>query len=182
MATQMEQDPADRGSRVTARHLQLLVLAVFVACMFALWYVWDHDHQQYDLSIAAGQSTGEAYKLMKAIQTVTRRHHPEIKIKVFETRGSLQNVRLLDRGRVDLATARSDLVLGDRAQLVADLYSDVFQLLGRRGSGINRVADLKGKRIALPPERSAEHESFWFLAPDRGSHARQHRLRTEFHD
>lgn len=142
------------------------MLAVFAASVFALWYFW--ERQEYHLRVAAGQTSGQAYKLMKAVQTVTHRHHPEIRIQVFETRGSLQNARLLDRGRVDLATTRSDLVFGDRAELVADLYSDVFQLIIRSDAGISRVADLKGKRIALPPEKSAEYESFWFLADHYG--------------
>ncbi|MDA7946126.1 MAG: TAXI family TRAP transporter solute-binding subunit [Hyphomicrobiaceae bacterium] len=151
---------------MNTRILQILGVIVFAVSVFAMWYFW--DRQEYHLRVAAGQSSGQAFKLMKAAQSITNRHFPEIKIDVFETRGSLQNARLLDRGRVDLATARSDMVLGNRAQLVAELYSDVFQLVVRRTSHIAHVADLRGKRIALPPERSGAHESFWFLAQHYG--------------
>ena len=145
-----------------ARNFLSVMLALFAASLLVLWYVW--ERQEHSLTIAAGQSTGQAFQLVKAIQTVAHRHHPELKIEVFETRGSLQNARLLETGAVDLATTRSDLVFGNRAQLVAELYSDAFQLVVRRNSGIKRIADLIGRRIALPPEKSSAYESFWFVA------------------
>ncbi len=147
---------------MSTRNLLSIALVLFAVGIFALWYAW--ERQEYSLRVAAGQSSGQAYQLIKAIQTVSHRHLPELKIEVFETRGSLQNARLLESGSVDLATTRSDLVLGNRAQLVAELYSDAFQLVVRRDSGISRIKDLIGKRIALPPEKSSEYESFWFVA------------------
>lgn len=139
-----------------------IVLAALFVGVFVLWYAW--NQQEYNLKIAAGQSSGKAFQLVKAIQTVTHRHYPNIRIEVFETRGSLQNARLLERGAVDLATTRSDLVLGNHAQLIAELYPDLFHLVVRNDSGIQSIADLVGKRIALPPEKSAGYESFWFVA------------------
>ena len=147
---------------MSTRNLVFILSVLFAVGIFALWYTW--ERQEYSLKIAAGQSSGQAFQLIKAIQTVSHRHHPEIKIEVFETRGSLQNARLLESGAVDLATTRSDLVLGNRAQLVAELYSDAFQLLIRRSSDISGIKDLIGKRIALPSENSAAYQSFWFVA------------------
>lgn len=147
---------------MSVRNLLSIVLVLFAVGIFALWHTW--EYQEYRLRIAAGPSNGQAYQLIKAIQTVSHRHLPELKIEVFETRGSLQNARLLESGSVDLATTRSDLVLGNRAQLVAELYSDAFQLVVRRDSGVSSIKDLISKRIALPPEKSGEYESFWFIA------------------
>ena len=139
-----------------------LVLIVLAGGFLALWYLG--DRREYMLSIAAGQKSEQAFRMVKAIQLVTHRHYPEIKIEVYETRGSLQNARLLDSGAVDLATTQADLVFGRRAQLVAELYPDAFQLVARRESGIRDIGDLVGKRVALPPDQSGEYESFWFLA------------------
>jgi TRAP transporter TAXI family solute receptor len=138
------------------------MLALLALGILALWVTG--ENQKYDLSIAAGQRSGQAFQLVTAIRTVTQRHHPEIRIEVFETRGSLQNARLLENRSVDMATTQSDLVLGLRAQLVAELYSDAFQLVVRGDSGIRDISDLIGKRIALPPEGSSEYNAFQFLA------------------
>lgn len=145
-----------------ARSLLFLVVAILAVGILALWY--SHEHQEYRLSIAAGQPSGQAFQLIKAIQTVAQRHYPELRIEVFETRGSLQNARLLENGTVDLATTQSDLVMGSRAQLIAALYSDAFQLIVRNNSGIYSLADLAGKRIALPPKGTNEYNAFLFLA------------------
>jgi TRAP transporter TAXI family solute receptor len=98
------------------------------------------------------------------LQQVTERHYPELKLEVFETRGALHNASLLDQGAVQLATVQADQASGRKARLVAELYPDTFQIVVRRDSGIEAIGDLVGKRIALPPERSGEYESFWFLA------------------
>ena len=135
-----------------------LALIAVAAGVLALWYL--EDRREYKLSIAAGQKSEQAFQLVKAIQLVTHRHYPEIAIEVYETRGSLQNARLLDSDAVDLATTQADPVLGLSAQLVAELYPDAFQLVVRRDSGIRDIGDLVGKRVALPPDQSGEYESF----------------------
>lgn len=138
------------------------MVAVLACGILALYFAG--KNQRHSLSIAAGQRSGQAFQLVTAIRTVTHRHHPDIQIEVFETRGSLQNARLLENGSVDLATTQSDLVTGLHAQLVAELYSDAFQLVVRDDSGIQTIDDLIGKRIALPPEGSSEYNAFQFLA------------------
>jgi len=139
-----------------------LILAVLALGLLGLWY-WDAS-RQYRLLLAAGQSSGQAFAIAKALKQVTERHYPDIKIEVFETRGSLQNASLLDQGAVELATVQADQATGRHARLVAELYPDIFQIAVKRDSGIETIGDLVGKRIALPPEKSGEYESFWFLA------------------
>jgi len=151
---------------VQTRNLLGITAVLLAFGISVLWYT--QEHQKYRLSVAAGQGSGQAYQLIKAVQAVAQRHHPEIRIEVFETRGSLQNARLLERGAVHLATTQADLVTGLRAQLVAELYSDAFQLVIRRDSDISGIGDLAGKRIALPPEKSGDYRAFWFLASHYG--------------
>ncbi len=112
----------------------------------------------------AGQRSSQAFQLAEALRQVVARHYPDIKIEVFETRGSLHNAKLLDEGAVQLATVQADQAAGADARMVANLYPDTFQIVVRGDSGINQISDLIGKRIALPPKRSGEYEAFWFLA------------------
>jgi TRAP transporter TAXI family solute receptor len=139
-----------------------VMLALLGLGLFVLWY-WDSS-REHRLLIAAGQRSGQAFQIAKALQQVTERHYPELKLEVFETRGALHNASLLDQGAVQLATVQADQASGRKARLVAEPYPDTFQIVVRRDSGIDAIGDLVGKRIALPPERSGEYESFWFLA------------------
>ncbi len=83
---------------------------------------------------------------------------------MIETGGSLDNSRLMDDGYADLATFQADGSISTRANLIANLYPDAYQLIARRSADIRNVADLKGKTIALPSKGSAQFTSFWFLA------------------
>ena len=114
--------------------------------------------QKFKVSIAAGPSTGEAYRLLKALQTVAHRHHDDISIEVFETRGSLQSMKLLADNRVNVAAAQADLIADSTARMICELYSDMFQLVVRSNSGIKIFSDLKGKRVALPFKETGEYE------------------------
>jgi uncharacterized protein len=147
---------------MSTRSFIAVILGLLGLGLLGLWY-WDTP-REYRLLIAAGQRSGQAFQIAQALQQVSERHYPELTLEAFETRGALHNASLLDQGAVQLATIQADQASGRKARLVAELYPDTFQIVVRRDSGIDSIDDLVGKRIALPPERSGEYESFWFLA------------------
>ena len=144
------------------RSFVLVVIAALGLALAGLWY-W-HASREHTLLVAAGQKSSQAFQIAEALRKVIGRHYPEIKVEVFETRGSLHNAKLLDEGAVQLATLQADQATGSSARLLAELYPDTFQIVVRGDSGIRTISDLIGKRIALPPEQSGEYEAFWFLA------------------
>ncbi len=151
---------------MSIRKLIVLVLVLLAAGLGGLWAY--ENARTYSVAVAAGPRSGQAFKLMSALQEVARRHYPEINVQVYETRGSLENSQLLGRGAVQLATTQADLTSALDARMVAELYPDAYQLIVRPGSGIRTIGDLSGKRLALPPEDSGEFKSFWTLAAHYG--------------
>ena len=147
---------------MSTRSFIAVILGLLGLGLLGLWY-WDTP-REYRLLIAAGQRSGQAFQIAQALQQVSERHYPELTLEAFETRGALHNASLLDQGAVQLATIQADQASGRKARLVAELYPDTFQIVVRRDSDIDSIDDLVGKRIALPPERSGEYESFWFVA------------------
>lgn len=148
------------------KRLYALVVVLMIAGLGGLWAY--ETERTYQLAVGAGPRSGQAFKLMTALQEVVRRHHPEITLEVYETRGSLENSLLMARGAVQFATTQADLASTPAARMVAELYPDTFQLIVRPDSKINNIGDLAGKRLALPPEKSGEFKSFWFLASHYG--------------
>lgn len=84
------------------------------------------------------------------------------------TGGSVANVDAIAAGRLESGLSQSDVaywayhgtgiyrnkgkVAGLRA--IANLYSESLHLVVRRGAGIRRVADLRGKRVSVGPKES----------------------------
>jgi TRAP transporter TAXI family solute receptor len=148
-------------------NLLLVILATLVVTGGAGWLVYDQRRHE-SLIVAAGARSSEGFQLAEAIATVVNRHHPGITLEVIETGGSLENGRLLDAGHADLALFQADASASTQGRLIAILYPDAYQLIVRRSAGIESVADLKGKTIALPTRGSAQFTSFWYLAEHYG--------------
>ena len=142
----------------------LLVLTLVLAAIGGVGWLLYQERQTQTLIVAAGARSSEGFQLVQAIASVVANHHPEIRLEVIETGGSLDNSRLMDAGYADLAVFQADANTSKRARLIASLYPDAYQLIVRRSAGINSVADLKGRTVALPSRGSAQFTSFWYLA------------------
>jgi ABC-type nitrate/sulfonate/bicarbonate transport system substrate-binding protein len=71
-----------------------------------------------------------------------------------------------DGGNIPAIHARSE---GQRTRLIGLTFSnDGGQILTRVGSGINKVADLKGRKIGLYQRAKTDRVDFWRATADRG--------------
>lgn len=121
--------------------------------------------QSRSLTIAAGQSTGDSYRLAEKIAAVVQLHRPSIKITVAETDGTPKNLQLLDQGVAQLAMAQADIPAPRSAQVVSLMFPDLYQLVVKSELGVTRISQLKGKRIKFfkPPEKGGQLQSLEFL-------------------
>lgn len=141
--------------------LVLFLLSSTVAAVLGVGFY--RSLKTYHVTVAAGNPTGESYVISSALKTVVEQHHPRIRVTILETGGTTENLRLLEQGKADIATAQADVTAGPSERLVANLYQDAFQLLVRSDSGVREFIDLRGKRIALP-QTGGQFESFLSVA------------------
>ena len=103
-----------------------------------------------------------------------------------ETDGTQENLEMLERRQADIVTAQADILIMrnlpslapvnagrwtpspqrqlTQAQLVSELFPDMYQLVVRNDSDIKTVSDLaQNKRVAMPPREGGQIESFAFL-------------------
>ncbi len=146
------------------RNLIVPILLSFGLIVGLTGYVIIERNYVHRLTIAAGAKEGESYLFSQAMAQVIAKYNPKIKIQVLETKGSEENIKLLEDNKVQLATAQADIPALPSARIVSNLFPDMYQLIVRNNSGIKDVSDLKGKRIGLPPEGSGQYKSFLFLA------------------
>lgn len=147
--------------------LPMVVLGLVGVAASAFFLVREHT-RIYRLVLASGGSTGEYYAFSQAFAEVVARNHPTIDLEVLETNGSVENMELLKGNAAQLALVQSDTPVQPPVRAVALLFPEMFHLLARADAGIDSVADLRGKRVALMPENSGSYALFWPLAQHYG--------------
>jgi uncharacterized protein len=147
--------------------LPLAVISIFMAGVFGVQWFHSQTRVHY-LTIATGGRSGQYYAFAQALAKVVARHQPRIQIKVLETEGSLQNEKLLEEKKVELALLQSDIPSNLSTKAVSFLFPEMFHLVATKKSGIKEVNDLKGKRIALMQKGSGSYALFWILSQHYG--------------
>ena len=118
--------------------------------------------QRTFVTIATGGLAGVYYPLGGGMARLISNEAPHISASVQSTGASVANVGLLDRGNVEFALIQNDIayyaatgteMFEGRAMPglrgVAMLYPETIQIITLAGSGIESVADLAGKRVAV---------------------------------
>lgn len=111
------------------------------------------------LSIATGGTGGVYYPLGGGIAAVLSKNLPTVEATAEVTSASVDNLRLVGAGKADIAWSLSDTAwdgyngLGKFKEKtpirsVAVVYANKSQWVTVEGTGIEKMADLKGKRIA----------------------------------
>ncbi len=115
--------------------------------------------QQKRLSIATGGTGGVYYPLGGALANVLGKALPGVEATAEVTSASVDNIKLIGAGKADVA-----FTLGDTAadglngvgkfkekvaiRALAVIYANKSQWVTVEGTGVNRMQDLKGRRIA----------------------------------
>ncbi len=147
--------------------LPIVLLSIVMAGVFSVQWFRSQNQVRY-LTIATGGKSGQYYAFAQALAKVVAKHQPHIQIKVLETEGSLQNEQLLREKKVQLAILQSDTPVSPSIKAVSFLFPEMFHLITAEKSGIEKVSDLKGKRIALMPKGSGSYALFWTLSQHYG--------------
>lgn len=145
------------------------VVLISILAAIAFGVEWAREQGRvYELKLATASPDGEYYAFGQALATVVMRHHRHIRIEVLESEGSQQNMQWLDEQDADLALVQSDTPVVPTARAIALLFPEMFHFIAAEDAGINTVADLRGKRIALMPEGSGSYALFWPLSQHYG--------------
>jgi uncharacterized protein len=136
--------------------MKKMPLAVAVVCVAGLVLA---QQKSTRLSIASGGTGGVYYPLGGGLANILSKSLPDVEATSEVTSASVDNVKLVGTGRADVA-----FVLADTAaegvngtgkfkekvpiQAIAVLYANKSQWVTVEGTGVNKMEDLKGKRIS----------------------------------
>ena len=95
-----------------------------------------------------------------AFAEILNAQEPALRIQPRNTKGSTENVPLLEAGKLDLALVAGEIASaalaqpGTRLRIVAAMYSSPGMFMVRGDSPVRSIADLKGKPVVLGTQAS----------------------------
>ena len=112
------------------------------------------------LSIATGGTSGVYFVYGGGLADVISSNMKDYRATAETTSASVDNLILIQKGSSDIAFTLGDTALdavqGREAfeekvpmQALAQIYDNYTQVVAKQGSGIERIADLKGKRVSV---------------------------------
>jgi TRAP transporter TAXI family solute receptor len=112
------------------------------------------------LSIATGGTTGVYYVYGGGYAKIISANLDGVEATASATSASVDNIKLVTSGRADvaftLADTAADAVQGKESfgspqpvRALARIYDNYTQVAATEGSGVKKVADLKGKRVSI---------------------------------
>lgn len=125
-------------------------------------------HAEQFVTVLTGGTSGVYYPLGVALSKLYADNIPDVRTSVQSTKASVENLNLLQQERGEVAFALGDSVAdawagneeaGFRSKLedirgLAAVYPNFIQIVARKDSGIETLADLKGKRVSVGAPKS----------------------------
>ncbi|MGW3724531.1 TAXI family TRAP transporter solute-binding subunit [Streptomyces sp. F001] len=152
-------------SRIGRRRALQGAAAGFVALGLLLWWLLPlgEEPPSGTITFSTGTPRGVYQRYGTLLRTELAKDMPNLEVQLMTSDGSQENVARVATGEVDFTIAAADAVEtyelnnepgADRLRGVARLYDDYVHLVVPRGSDIQSVADLRGRRVAIGPPRS----------------------------
>jgi TRAP transporter TAXI family solute receptor len=129
--------------------------------------VFSHAAVAQNISIATGGTGGVYYPLGGGMAAVLSKHVPGLQATAEVTGGSVDNLKLIGTGKPYLGMVMSDAAQdafkgvdkfnGNKVPLktLVVMYPNRMHVVSVEGKGVNKMADLKGKRVSTGAPGSA---------------------------
>ncbi len=132
------------------------------------------------LTMATGSTGGTYFPLGGAMAGVWNDNLDEVRVNTQSSGASVENLRLLQSGEVDMVLAvngvAADAIAGEGEfegedfdfVTVGNIYGEVTQIVATADSGITTIEDLEGARVALGPPGSGTEVIARFILETQG--------------
>lgn len=164
--------PPDKGARHTWRErIRIFGPAVLISLLaFGITYMFVEPAPPRHLVIATGSEEGAYFHFGQLYRERLAREG--IDLTVRPTAGSVENIRLLEKGTVDIAFVQggtgTGAGAGNELRSLASLYFEPLWVFVGANTQIGRLADLRGRRVAVGVEGSGTRAISLRLLADNG--------------
>ena len=141
--------------------VQVVVLCLLVAIPLLAHQLWSQWTALPKTARIATGSEGGRYRQVAEALGHALQDQLDVEVEFVESRGSVTNLNLLRDRKVDFALVQPETVdLSETESTpfrsIANVYSEVVQLLVRRDSDIQSAFDLRGHTVSIGPQESGD--------------------------
>lgn len=128
--------------------------------LLSFFLMTSHSNAQQTLVLATATPGGGFPVFGEAFAAVVNAQEPALRIEPKNTKGSTENVPLLEAGQVDLGLVAGELATvalakpGTRLRIVTAMYSSPGMFIVKGDSPYRTISDLKGKPVVLGTQGS----------------------------
>ncbi len=124
----------------------------FIVTIFLVIWLWRYIEPPppREVCFAAGKKEGRYYKL--AIRYSEALYKKGLVVNVIETDGTRENLKLLNDGLCDIGFAQGGVgspEIFPNVRSLASLFYEPLWILLSKGSGVEYIGDLKGKKVSI---------------------------------
>ena len=143
------------------------VALLLTACPEDPEEVVDEPDADVFLTLSTGSTGGTYFPLGGAIAGVWSGELAGVNVSTQATGASVENLRLLEAGEVDIGWAVNGVALDafegtgefegeqmDDLMVLGNIYAEVMQVVARADTGIETIDDMAGQRVAIGPPGS----------------------------
>lgn len=163
----MKDDVMIKGVKSMSNRVFRIATALTVVATVGLAFAGIVHAQQKTMSIGTGGTGGVYYPLGGAVANVLSKNLPNVQATAEVTGGSVDNLKLIGAGRSELGFTMADAALdafkgqdkfkGNKIglQTLLVVYPNRMHVVTIEGTGIEKMSDLKGKRVSTGSPGSA---------------------------
>ncbi|MEU2657810.1 TAXI family TRAP transporter solute-binding subunit [Streptomyces sp. NPDC007325] len=152
-------------TRAARRRVLALAAALLAVCVGLLWWLapFGTSTPSGSITFSTGVPSGVYERYGVLLKQAMAKELPEVSITLRDSEGSQQNLARVASGEADFTVATADAVAQyirdrrpgfERLRGCARLYDDYVQLVVRKGSPVQSVADLRGLRVGVGQDGS----------------------------
>ncbi|MFE9045815.1 TAXI family TRAP transporter solute-binding subunit [Streptomyces sp. NPDC007818] len=152
-------------TRAARRRVLALAAALLAVCVGLLWWLapFGTSTPSGSITFSTGVPSGVYERYGVLLKQAMAKELPEVSITLRDSEGSQQNLSRVASGEADFTVATADAVAQyirdrrpgfERLRGCARLYDDYVQLVVRKGSSVQSVADLRGLRVGVGQDGS----------------------------
>ncbi|MFH9728504.1 TAXI family TRAP transporter solute-binding subunit [Streptomyces sp. NPDC017254] len=152
-------------SRAARRRLLAISAALLTVCGVLVWWLMSFGTPvpSGPVTFSTGVPTGVYQQYGELLKQALAQDLPEVSISLEDSEGSQQNLARVASGEADFTIATADAVAQyqrerrpgfERLRGCARLYDDYVQLVVRKGSTIQKVQDLRGRKVGVGQDGS----------------------------